>query len=699
MDSRNNNPATRSRPIPVTLNEEDDGGDDGNDHDDIDDHDQDGHLWSSFFSSSYPRANSFGNLRSMIMATNHSTNSPSAETAVPPVESKWSCVSPMTHHIIRESTTPQIRRRRSRSFSDYIDSSRRAVDLQRRHPLQLPALQEQQHLQPPEEEPATILVSTSGALSPAIEVVSSYREDDVLAISSRLESPVKGSMPQPQSSSCHDFFISLLYGMINATIVIPVVMSFGNIIYQDASFQPYIPTLIKLTMVSGVVHQLCFSTLSSLTFAVGSVQDAGLIFLSSMASDMVQYCQAQEDCDDSVLLATVTVGLGVAAFVLGCGLIIVGRLQLAGYVQMLPTCVVAGYLAYIGFFCGKSGLGIMASSVVMDDTPAADATPASSDLTWQVLVEHRIFVLPGVLGGLFIYWSVRTFRHVAVLPTCILILLMCFYAGLAVEGISIEQATDRGWIRKAEPAPVWYRTWDYLKLDKVIWSALPRLLLTEVSMLFVVALSSSLDVAAIELELKRPLNYNKELTMVGISNVISGLTGGYTGSYIFSQSIFSLRSGIQSRVAGFCLAACQILVIVTPFPILSFVPNFFYGSLLGMICLDLMIEWLWDFRTKVTIAEYIIGLSTFGLIQWLGVEYGILAGVVMYIACRQLGIPVGELKMVTDENQQQQALEAEQDDKAVLLGEKAPLMIQSSGGGDHHGVYYSNGMNGSSYHP
>jgi hypothetical protein len=51
---------------------------------------------------------------------------------------------------------------------------------------------------------------------------------------------------------------------------------------------------------------------------------------------------------------------------------------------------------------------------------------------------------------------------------------------------------------------------------------------------------------------------------------------------------------------------------------------------------------LWVFRTKVTTAEYVIGLSTFGMIQWLGVEYGIVAGVGMYVVGRQLwsGIPV-----------------------------------------------------------
>ena len=50
-----------------------------------------------------------------------------------------------------------------------------------------------------------------------------------------------------------------------------------------------------------------------------------------------------------------------------------------------------------------------------------------------------------------------------------------------------------------------------------------------------VAFSSSLDVAAIQMDMGRQLDFNHELVTVGISNLLSGVTGGYTGSYIFSQ--------------------------------------------------------------------------------------------------------------------------------------------------------------------
>lgn len=583
---------------------------------------------------------------------------------------KWVCVSPMTKHVFLRDVTKSpvnIRRRRSRSFNDYIDSRENEYhEYHQQHRYRRQGQRQYEHgnlLLPSLRRLST--ASPIGGISSGVGKGRPPPPEDPAP--ERVESAHGKHNPDDNAGNGvengdNSALICIMYGMINATIVLPVVMSFGNIIYRDDAFAAYTPVLIKLTLISGVVHQLSFSTFSSFPFAVGSVQDAGLIFLSSMAKDMVVYCRAMGH-DDETMLATVTVGLGAATALLGLGLVVIATLRLAGYVQLLPTCVVAGYLAYIGWFCGKSGIALMAGA---------------SELTFSRLVDNLHLVAPGLFGGVFIYGSVRKLRHVAVLPTCICILLVFFYAGLGATGSSIEQATANGWIRESAPAPIWYHTWDYLKLNKVAWSALPQLLLTESSMIFVVALSSSLDIAAIELELKRPLNYDSELMMVGMSNVISGLTGGYTGSYIFSQTIFTLRSGIRSRLAGYVLALCQLIVIVAPFPILAYVPNFFYGSLLGMICLDLMNEWLFQFYWKVGRAEYVIGLSTFFFIQFIGVEYGILAGLTIYIVCGIFGIDVGEVSDVALD------LEEEIDVEHTQPPEATPL-VQSPQ--DGYGLY------------
>ena len=278
--------------------------------------------------------------------------------------------------------------------------------------------------------------------------------------------------------------LSLLYGLVNTSIILPVLMSFGSIIYHDEFFRPYLSVLMKLTVVSGAIHQITFSTVSSLPFAVGQVQDAGLIFLSSMARDLVSRLQ-DKGVDDMSILATVTIGLSLYTAALGCALILVGKFRLASYCQLLPPSVVGGYLAFIGFFCGQAGLALMAS---------VNVTGLSQ---WYKFfnTDALILLTPGVLGGCFIYYSVRTFRHMSVLPTCIVMLMVVFYVILFATDSNIQEATENGWINETKETGAWYHMWDFLRLDKVVWSVLPSQTLTVIAMISVVALSSSLDIA------------------------------------------------------------------------------------------------------------------------------------------------------------------------------------------------------------
>lgn len=48
-----------------------------------------------------------------------------------------------------------------------------------------------------------------------------------------------------------------MYGVLNTVILIPVMISFAQIIFRDPAFQPYMTDLIKLVLVSGVCLSVC----------------------------------------------------------------------------------------------------------------------------------------------------------------------------------------------------------------------------------------------------------------------------------------------------------------------------------------------------------------------------------------------------------------------------------------------------------
>lgn len=375
----------------------------------------------------------------------------------------------------------------------------------------------------------------------------------------------------------NDLFSGILYGLINSIMVIPVSVSFCSIIFRDPAFILYLPMLVKLVLFSSAIHQICFSMFSSLPFAVGQVQDAGLIFLSAMAGSIASSCKEAED-----IVPTTLYVLAICTFLLGCMLIVVSKLKLASMVQYLPMPVVGGYLAFIGFFCGEAGLAMMAGVTIeniMEIGKLGDP-------------QAMVLFFPGLIIGISIYVLLRKFRSPLVLPFSLLVILVSFYSIMWLANISFEDARSQGWIAPLTEQGSSFEAWGLYDASKVEWHNLPRQIFRLIGMFFVVAFSSSLDVAAIEMELGIPLDYNNELLTVGISNTVSGLFGGYTGSYIFSQTIFTMRRGVNTRICGFLVAALEIVVVFLPISITAYIPKMFFGSLLVLIATDLMFEWL-----------------------------------------------------------------------------------------------------------
>ena len=239
-------------------------------------------------------------------------------------------------------------------------------------------------------------------------------------------------------------------------------------------------------------------------------------------------------------------------------------------------------MAFIGFFCGQAGLAMMSGVEILT---IAD---------WPKLLNEKslMLLLPGVFCGLGIYTVILKTRSPLSLPVCMVIILCFFYSILGLTGTSLQEARDIGWIAPlSDPLP-FYKAWRYYDITEVEWSVFPSQVFRWVGMFLVVAFSSSLDIAAIEMELGLPMDYDTELMTVGLSNFFSGLSGGYTGSYIFSQTLFTMRSGINSRVCGYTIVICELVVLVLPFSVTSFIPKLLFGSLLVFIALDLMHEWL-----------------------------------------------------------------------------------------------------------
>ncbi|GLD99565.1 hypothetical protein PINS_up008291 [Pythium insidiosum] len=418
---------------------------------------------------------------------------------------------------------------------------------------------------------------------------------------------------------------AVLYGIINSILTIPCMYGYAAIIFSHHDFAAFMPSLSKLVMFSSVVHQVLFTLLSSLPFAIGQVQDAGLIFLSAIATSICTALGADVPAEAKV--ATVVVTIGIATAALGLCLVLIGRFKLAGLVSYLPMPVVGGYLAYIGLFCLYAGLSLSTGLVINDFT----------SLLQLLTVQNIVLSVPGLIGGALLLVVSQRCENSFALPACILGMPIAFYVLLWLLGATVQDARGYGWVAPDAPPATILEMWDLFDFELVYWSMLPKQITTWLGMVFVVAFSSCLDVAAIEMDMGKRLDINHELSSVGWSNFVSGIFGGYTGSYIFSQTIFTYRSKTNSRIVGVCVILSEFAIVLLPISVMSYMPRFFFAATLIFIAIDLMVEWLLLVYHKVLLREYIVLWASFIAINWVSLELGMLLGICFAILNFLLG--------------------------------------------------------------
>eukprot|EP00957_Ditylum_brightwellii_P097704 7441168-Ditylum_brightwellii.AAC.1 len=164
----------------------------------------------------------------------------------------------------------------------------------------------------------------------------------------------------------------MVFAGINIIISAPGLYGYAAVIFNHAYYSPYKNALSKLVIWSSLVHQLGFTLFSTLPFAIGTVQDAGLIFLSAM-SNIIADAIIEENSVDGVIdealredtekqiVSTALVLLSLYTASLGFVLILMGKFGLADIVSYIPLPTIGGYLAFIGYFCLEAGIGLCIS--------------------------------------------------------------------------------------------------------------------------------------------------------------------------------------------------------------------------------------------------------------------------------------------------------------------------------------------------
>ncbi|KAG2448594.1 hypothetical protein HYH02_006485 [Chlamydomonas schloesseri] len=436
---------------------------------------------------------------------------------------------------------------------------------------------------------------------------------------------------------------AVVFGVINAVVSMPTLIAYAAIVFKAPAYAPYLDSLVRFFFFSSALHQLVFVALSSLPFAIGQVQDVGLIFLSAMATDIA--LQVTGPDSGRVALGSALCTMTLSTFIVGLLTVLVAKLKLADMVSYVPLPVVGGYLGFVGYFCIAGGTALAAG--VQVDTLES----------WVHLLalDPLIKLLPAAATIAVLMLCVEHVSHPLALPALLTAIPLAFHGVLWAVGWDLARAQEAGWVMPPTKGEAeFWKLWELFNIQHglsgvdlpAMAAQAPKL----AGLFLVVCFGSCMDVAAIQSDMPTPLDFNRELMTVGVSNMVTGALGaGYTGSYIFSQTVFTMRQGVFNRINGLVVAAVELLVFALPFSTIQYLPSFYFGALLVWFGIEISRDWLILSYRKLSRPEYLLLWATFIAIMNAGLELGIAAGVVMatlYFAFQYAQSQVSGLRQV-----------------------------------------------------
>ena len=325
------------------------------------------------------------------------------------------------------------------------------------------------------------------------------------------------------------------------------------------------------------------------------------------------------------------VGAAIVAVMTGVILIVAGILRAGFLMNFVSRPVVSAYITGAALLIIISQL----RHILGVDGGGRTAFAMLSSLRDQLGSIHGLTFLVGGIA-LLAFWLARNsvaYRLVKagmrsrrarmasrIAPILIILIAMGMSAGfgLAYQGLATVGPVPAGL------PPIGLPSGDMALFEQLL---MPAAVIAIVA--FVDSTSTAQELAA---RRRENVNADRELLGLGAANLAAGLTGGYAVNGSMSRSAVNAAAGGQTRLSGLIVAALMCLTALFLTPFLQPLPLAVLAALIIIACLSLLdFKAIW--RTWMySRADGLTALATFFSVLIFGVQWGVLAGVVLAMA-------------------------------------------------------------------
>jgi SulP family sulfate permease len=417
----------------------------------------------------------------------------------------------------------------------------------------------------------------------------------------------------------------LLAGTIAGIVTLISSVSFAALMFSG-KLTPYISTGITILVATAVVAGSLFSLLSACRPVVAMPDDDTAPVLALMITLVI--ASFPEDTPGDVLFLSAYGALASTVIFTGLVLALLGFFRLGSLVRYLPYSVMGGYFAGAGLLMIQGAFKVVTNLelVTMGD--------------FLHLVDEEMFWawMPAVLSMLFIRWAIKHWYHSIAMPAAIIVLVTAFFLFNALAGMAPRDLMDGGLLLGPFPETR-PSVWNPVLLEsasEIQWGLIWQHLSSMSTITLLSAVSLMLTVSGLSVVQRDNIDINKELTVSGFANTVSGLSGGLIALPSMTLTELSMTVGApRSRLVGLVVAVFCALMLFFGMSMIAWFPKAVLAGLLMYLGWSLVERWLIDARRQLPRLEYavvvviVLVVATVGFLE--GVMTGLLAAIVLFV--------------------------------------------------------------------
>lgn len=410
---------------------------------------------------------------------------------------------------------------------------------------------------------------------------------------------------------------SLIAGLVSGTVGVLFSISFAALIFSG-NLERYLSSGVGIVLFSAVILRTVSALTSSFPTIIADLDPLPTAIMATsvatIASSMPEAATSEE------IFITIVCWLALTSLLTGAFLLALGQFKIGQLIRFIPYPVIGGCLAGAGWLLFSSSID------VMSDVP----------LSWvdiPALFQPDVLFrwLSGLIFAVVLLVISRRYSHWLIIPVSIVAAIGLFYILLLLTNTSIPEAIASGWLLSPFSEGSLWQPLNISELTLVNWSVIFAHIGNSITIMVISAIGILLTASSLELIAEYDIDMNRELLVAGIANLAVGLGGGVVGYHTLSDTVLAYRMGARSRLVGLITAGVFVAALIFGSSVLALFPKPVLGGLLLYLGLDLLVEWVYEARSKFPLADYCIVLLILVVIGAVGFLQGVGVGLVVAV--------------------------------------------------------------------